>query len=527
MRVPYLVAVAMCLLMSSKSYASRGWYISIAGVSSKQKHETSEYKAKYTLPALKNLYTGDVISTENTFTITSTSKPVFTMNQIAATVAGYNYAFIGYKDSPNLLDPSLVYSWDNIGNIFSEQFQFCSNECDNDQKATYLNNSGDIISYKQFTQSFINLIQNFMLEFTPVDAEQQQLWTELRNTWVANVIKNPQDQNNSQDQNNFDNYIAAQDSVFNYIREGALETTQSLYTILNHVNSYIETFKTDMRNAVVAGTDPLGNNKYQITLADNADFFSQSEIGIELDGTQIAQTKRLVDGTIQTTFTKDYMNQTVEAYNADISAADKEIQTSIQTQQPLHDFLNALNGQSSKGAEMNIGYKFRNFNSSSFIAPQIDLSYFNSKPSRTLYTDSTSTSFSTTQDATHTNKLTKDFFDASYAAGLTTRMGLELEAHLGSIQIPFSVYGLFGGVGTQRQYENAKFKSFGLKYGAGGEIFLSRNLAFFGEFYQIDFLNTNVSNTQEVTTFKIAVTEQFKLKSNLKAIKVGLTYYFW
>ena len=104
-----IVGVIFLLLLQHQVHASRGWYISIAGVSSKQKHETSEYKAKYTLPALKNSYTGDVISTEKTFTITSASKPVFTMNQIAAAAAGYNYTSIGYKDSPNLLDPSLVY----------------------------------------------------------------------------------------------------------------------------------------------------------------------------------------------------------------------------------------------------------------------------------------------------------------------------------------------------------------------------------------------------------------------------------
>ena len=78
MRVPYLVAIAMCSLMSSQSYASRGWYVSIAGLSSKQKHETSDYTLQYTIPS-----TTTFGNQKTTLTFTSTQKPQFTINSLA------------------------------------------------------------------------------------------------------------------------------------------------------------------------------------------------------------------------------------------------------------------------------------------------------------------------------------------------------------------------------------------------------------------------------------------------------------
>jgi hypothetical protein len=487
MRVPYLVAIAMCSLMSSKSYASRGWYVSIAGLSSKQKHETSDYTLQYTIPS-----TTTFGNQKTTLTFTSTQKPQFTTNALARvdlyipsilsetsfSVLGMQLTLFKGLQKGDIVDARKLLL--AMSDIFPAVTTLLNSEKTSDVASMFDTTNGRF--WAIFTKD-LGFVYDTSGNITRFDAVKLQTIYDRIGTSIA-------------DDPNINPNSNAIVKVIQYIQH-----------------------RFDASDAIFAKARKNSSGTYDVTIDFSNDrFFYTSPLVISDNSSNKITTIERNSATGEVIGT--YSNQ----YKTDIG---KALSSYVATQQPLHDFISALNGQSSKGAEINIGYKFRNYNSSSFIAPQIDFSYFNAKPSRTFYANSTSTSFSTTQDATHTNKSTKDFFDASYAAGLTTRMGLELKAHFGSVQVPFSVYGLFGGVGTQRNYENAKFKSFGLKYGAGGEIFVSRNLAVFGEFYQIDFLNTNVSNTQEVTAYKIAVTEQFKLKSNLKAIKVGLTYYFW
>ena len=72
-----------------------------------------------------------------------------------------------------------------------------------------------------------------------------------------------------------------------------------------------------------------------------------------------------------------------------------------------------------------------------------------------------------------------------------------------------------------------KWNNVGIKYGFGGEVFLSRRLALFGEYYKIDMPNKVVKTTDTATDYNITVTEQFRLKSNIDVIRMGLTYYFY
>lgn len=253
------------------------------------------------------------------------------------------------------------------------------------------------------------------------------------------------------------------------------------------------------------------------------------------------------------------------AYRAAISNEIQSANTGINTQKQIQDFVNLFNGQSSKTAEVSIGYKFRPFRSMFFIAPQIDLTrYKDNGSTNTAYYNSTTQTMSSTQDGSSTQVSYSDL-DLSYTASLIFKIGFEQRFWLAGHRIPFSLYGLFGASSSFRNINSIRDNAFGFKYGVGSEIFISSQVALFGEFYQIQYISQNhtFNSTQNYTgnafsttngftanlsnggtganeklltlrypsdsqslAAQIKTTERYGLQSRISAIKFGITYYF-
>ena len=244
--------------------------------------------------------------------------------------------------------------------------------------------------------------------------------------------------------------------------------------------------------------------------------------------------------------------------------------TNIDTTQQLQDFIDAFQEKSS-GGEISIGYKFRPFQSRWFISPQLDLTYYNNSSQKTAYTNTAKSTFQKTSDTTHITKITRNSLDLSLSTSIVAKIGYERQFLFGTTKLPLNIYGLIGGSSSMRKYHDVRANNLGLKYGVGGEIFLSKHLALFGEFYQISFIDQNIdsANTHPQTTsasltaataantgntitvtnsqkgagaksFNIqypslaqsinnngyTVKEEFAIQTRLSAFKAGLVYYF-
>ncbi|MFT4967891.1 MAG: hypothetical protein ACI9CD_000907 [Candidatus Deianiraeaceae bacterium] len=244
--------------------------------------------------------------------------------------------------------------------------------------------------------------------------------------------------------------------------------------------------------------------------------------------------------------------------------------THIDATQQLQDFINAFQEKSS-GGEISIGYKFRPFQSRWFISPQLDLTYYNNSSQKTAYTNTAKSTFQKTSDTTHITKITRNSLDLSLSTSIVAKIGYERQFLFGTTKLPLNIYGLIGGSSSMRKYHDVRANNLGLKYGVGGEIFLSKHLALFGELYQISFIDQNIDSTnthpqttsasltaattantgntitvtnsqtgagdksfniqypslaQSINNNGYTVKEGFAIQTRLSAFKAGLVYYF-
>ncbi|MDA0617361.1 MAG: hypothetical protein O3A66_01400 [Proteobacteria bacterium] len=299
-------------------------------------------------------------------------------------------------------------------------------------------------------------------------------------------------------------------------------------------------------------------------------------------GTGSSSTTKHLESTIATvTYTGSngiyQVNLYPKSWSANIDAIEVQVQSELTsslltTTAQLQNFLESFQ-DGSTGMELSLGYKFRPFQSSWFLAPQVDLSYFGTNTQQTAYSNTAKTSFSQTKDSTHTTSITRDTLNSSMAFSMVGKLGYENSMLLGLTKIPFNIYGILGGTSAVRKYHDIRTNNLGAKYGIGGEIFLSHKLALFAEFYQIHFFEQNVdyqtdvnytnsttvqglidagtgtsviikNDTSSSTTgykettlnysslgesmgdIKYQLDEVFKIQTKTSAFKVGLTYYF-
>ena len=162
-----------------------------------------------------------------------------------------------------------------------------------------------------------------------------------------------------------------------------------------------------------------------------------------------------------------------------VDLAKQNLTPQFNTSSLMQNFVSSLAGQASSGAELSVGYKFRLFKSSFYTAPQLDISLFRNSKS----------TISGKRDGTN---YTYGNIDSSYAGSLVAKLGFENKFVVGSTNIPFSIYGFGGGTSSVMQYRDTSSQSFGLKYGFGAEVFVSKNMAIFGEMFQINLLKQNI-----------------------------------
>lgn len=274
-------------------------------------------------------------------------------------------------------------------------------------------------------------------------------------------------------------------------------------------------------------------------------------------------------------------------WDGEIAALKWRAENSIKAENPftsgaqLQSFLDAVS-QKGSGFEVSIGYKIRPFKSSFFVAPQVDVSFFDNPSSQesglfasdslSAYTNKDLTSFSSNQTSQNTQKIQHHNLSTNFIASMVGKLGFEDYFIFENAKINYSLYGLLGGATGFRGYRDEKATNLGLKFGFGGEVFLRKNLALFAEWYQVQFSNLNidieesrsVNYTSEMnTTLANAIgatvqltnggtgtsektatinyaslkniinqnltyqnREAFKISSTITAVKMGLTYYF-
>ena len=165
--------------------------------------------------------------------------------------------------------------------------------------------------------------------------------------------------------------------------------------------------------------------------------------------------------------------------------ASRNLAPQFGTQAQMQSFVSALSGQSASGFEMSVGYKFRMFKSAFYAAPQLDISMFRNSSSTISGKNPTK--------ADDTTTYTYGNLDSSYAGSLVAKIGFENKLNLGFFRTPFSIYGFGGGTSGMTAYRSTNSQSFGLKYGFGAEIFVSKKLAIFGEMFWVNFMKQNIN----------------------------------
>jgi hypothetical protein len=443
----HIVAFLVMLVFFAIQYqanASRGWYISVAGVSSKQSHKATDRTVSYT------------VYNNNNNTLTQN----YTVS--AANIQNTAYWFKKDSTQQDSATPPAFASFTTLSNAMSGK---------------YIITDTTFSLYTDVTTG----------ASTPYFANTSKGFTFANNTSPTNIIGG--------------NIASA---------------------IITHTGTSTQVAKIDRRTG-------LSNATYLVTL-------------------------KPIDWSSKIATVKDQINSELNA-------------SGLNTTQQLQDFLDVLQNNSSKGVELSIGYKFRPFQSSWFLAPQVDVSYFKgNNQNSAAYANSGKTDFNLTSDSTHTQKITYDSIDLSFSTSMVAKIGLENHLFFGASKVPFSIYGLVGGASSMRKYKSVQANNLGLKYGFGGEVFLSKKLAFFAEVFQIQFLqqkvessasysyttsadnNTNTGGSitltnggtganlksttinyasleQAVGNIKYKTDEAFKINSKLSAIKVGLTYY--
>jgi hypothetical protein len=430
-----ILIACVILLQSFNTYASRGWYVSIGGVSAQQSHDISNYS-----------YTHNVSVTPQ-YSVTGT--PQFAPNAVYWFSSDANNIDISNPFNPN------ASNFSNLKNAINNQYIINST-------AFKLNTNG----------------------------------TNVPSFAVVNS-GNPASVGNN-----------------------ASPTTGA--TITNGVATYT----------------PLGGTNQTIATIDRYDTSNPSFYKITLN--PISR---------PTEFYKNTILQEVSTSN-----------TSINTQQQMQDFTSLFNAQTSRTAEVSFGYKFRPFRSPFFISPQIDLTYYkNNTGTNTAYMDKATQVISLTP-STNSQEMSYSSLDLSYTASLVFKLGFEQRFWLFGMKIPFSLYALLGSASSFRNINTIRDNAFGLKYGFGGEVFLSERIALFAEFYQIQYVTQNYifENTRKYTgnafstdnislnitnggtktltvnypsdkqslTAQVTSSEKYNLQSRISAFKFGLTYYF-
>ena len=259
------------------------------------------------------------------------------------------------------------------------------------------------------------------------------------------------------------------------------------------------------------------------------------------------------------------INISSQAYRSAI-LLELDSKPGIKTERQMQDFVSLFNDQSSRTVEFSVGYKFRPLRSPFFIAPQADFTYFKaSGGTKSAYMNPATNVISTERKIPNDALVTYGSFDLSYTASLIFKFGFEQRFWISGVKIPFSIYGLLGGSSSFRNINSIRDNAFGFKYGFGGEIFASERLAFFGEFYQIQYIaqdyifdhtsnyagsainsnngmsvsisnggtganaktiNINYPSDSQMVSAQVRTTEKYTLQSRVSAIKFGLTYYF-
>ncbi|MDA0617360.1 MAG: hypothetical protein O3A66_01395 [Proteobacteria bacterium] len=500
MRVYINALVLMFICVSA--HASRGFYYSLSGVSSKQEHTTSDYTLTYTVPTTVTL------GESATFTIASSTKPVFAFNSNAAILDGYLSTSFNYGRPISILDPSTILT-------FASYFNFnCTTTC--------LFHEGDIIDggaainsiLTEFEDIFPSTINNIKSTLNPNDLTtlltmfEKTYWQNIADDFLAESI------------NDSAGVISRIDTAI--ANDPTISPNSTLrYKVLKYIDNRFVAMGNGIEDSIIASVQTNTNN-YNININTNNTFFYVTDLLVK-DGNNTIMTisRNTATGDIIGTYSSIYQTAAKTATNTE--------QTSkINTHQQMQDFLQAIAGQSSKGAEVNLGYKIRKQGEAFFLSPQLDFTYFNAKKRQALYTNANGTSaFTFVPTATNTVGFTSDTLNAQYAGSLSTRIGLDLNLNAFLFRVPFSVYGLAGVATTKQAYDNISINNIGIKYGFGGELFLSKRLALFGEYYKINMPNEMVTKTEIVTDYNIAMTEQFKLKTNIDVIRAGLTYYFY
>lgn len=344
------------------------------------------------------------------------------------------------------------------------------------------------------------------------------------------------------------------------------------YITTNPVNFSLYTDVTDGTSPPKFATVPAGFTVAENTSPTNTTGgnIPSAIITHDATGTQVAK----IDRVVGTSDAKYSVSLKAIDWSSQIASIKSQVESevnassSLLTTNQLQNFLDTAQSGFKPTIEIGIGYKFRPFQYSWFLAPQIEITYFKSNGQNTnVYANYSYTGFSKNKEGTYSNNFSHDALDLSFAATLSTRIGIENNIFIMNTKIPFSLYGIVGGTSAMRKYKEYQAGNLGFRYGVGGEIFLSKKMALFAEFFQTRFItqtidlstsskykystevnniiNSNTGGTitlensaqtkstvanyanlgQSVSNINYDVNEFFKITTKLVGIKLGLAYY--
>ena len=270
-----------------------------------------------------------------------------------------------------------------------------------------------------------------------------------------------------------------------------ISSIQSLSAAQNALNLAADVVNTSLEASKANNLASYQANYVKGSGLDKVDIY-----GYKLDDSG----NKVKDGTYDVTLqAKDWSFETQRVKDLVIAhVSSKSLAPQFSTQSQMQNFVSALSGQSASGFEMSVGYKFRMFKSAFYAAPQLDISMFRNNSSTISRNENITTKdvFTGLIPVTNNVKVTYGNLDSSYAGSLVAKFGFENKLNLGIFRTPFSIYGFGGGTSGLTTYRSANSQSFGLKYGFGAEIFVSKKLAIFGEMFWIDFLKQNINYSQ-------------------------------
>ncbi len=276
------------------------------------------------------------------------------------------------------------------------------------------------------------------------------------------------------------NISSAWTDMFSNVSNILKDPLDSIYGILSDIAKY----GANSQRAIEAYTTAL-NNSLALSKQHNLASY-QAEYILNTDGTESNTKSNVYDVTFKP---KDWSFEKQEL-KGNIMNEVLSITPQFSTQSQMQNFVSAFSGQSSSGFEMSVGYKFRMFKSAFYAAPQLDISMFRNISSTTIKGKDQTLNTSDKTQYIYGN------IDSSLAGSLVAKVGFENKVDLGIFRTPFSIYGFGGGTSALTKYRSANSQSLGLKYGFGAEIFVSKQLAIFGEMFWINFLKQNINHSE-------------------------------